>query len=124
METKKFDILDQLGKDPGFRVPENYFEQFNEQMANSLPEITITEADAHVSMWVKMRPFIYLAAIFAGVWVMITVFNMTTGSDPSKGKQAEMELKEGIMSPSTQQTASPSILNYQDSVNNNLKKKD
>ena len=34
------DILDKIGKDSGFRVPEGYFADFTKKMTESLPEKT------------------------------------------------------------------------------------
>ena len=41
MKTEKSQILDKLGKDAGFKVPEGFFEQFNQQLIDSLPDVTI-----------------------------------------------------------------------------------
>ena len=32
------DILDKIGREPGFKVPEGYFENFARQMAENLPD--------------------------------------------------------------------------------------
>ena len=65
MKTEKSQILDTLGKDSGFKVPEGFFEQFNQQLIDSLPEVQITEVDEKPSMWVRVRPYLYMAATFA-----------------------------------------------------------
>ena len=45
MKQDDSNILKNFGKDPGFKVPENFFADFNKNLADSLPEIKITEAE-------------------------------------------------------------------------------
>ncbi len=80
MKTEKSQILDKLGKDSGFKVPEGFFEQFNQQLVDSLPEVQITNVDEKPSMWVRVRPYLYMAATFAGIWAMMNVFNHFNGT--------------------------------------------
>ncbi|MBO4871430.1 MAG: hypothetical protein J5565_05555 [Muribaculaceae bacterium] len=74
MKQEESEILKQIGKDPGFKIPENYFDDFNARMMDLLPEVEITEVDNKPSLWVTVRPYIYMAAMFAGVWCMMKVF--------------------------------------------------
>lgn len=69
-----------MSKDPGFRVPDNYFNDFAEQMTKSLPEREF-KVEASPSLWLRVRPFIYMAAMFVGIWCMMKVF--TTMRDNS-----------------------------------------
>ena len=71
---EKSDILSKIGKDAGFKVPENYFSDFAEKMASSLPEQEIKPLP-EPTLWHKVRPFVYMAAMFAGVWCMMQMFN-------------------------------------------------
>ena len=73
-------LLKKYGKDPGFKVPENYFEDFNKKMAAMLPDVEITPVDIKPTMWQRVRPLVYLAAMFAGVWCMMSVFNYFNAS--------------------------------------------
>jgi hypothetical protein len=72
MEKEK-DILDRIGGKSGFRVPDNYFEQFNARMAKELPEREIPAAVVP-TRWQRLRPYVYMAAMFAGVWLMMKMF--------------------------------------------------
>ena len=76
MKREDSTILNKYGKDPGFKVPENYFDDFNKKMAAMLPDIEITPVDIKPTMWQRIKPLAYLAAMFAGVWCMMTVFNL------------------------------------------------
>ncbi|MBR1936015.1 MAG: hypothetical protein IJ835_08220 [Muribaculaceae bacterium] len=115
---QKHDILEQLGKDPGFKVPQGYFEGFTEKMIDKLPEITITDVEKPTSLWVKVRPFVYMAAMFVGVFCMITMFKMINNPAADQRK-AEAEMNSLLDKPASK-ASDPSILNYEDSVNNNL----
>lgn len=89
MKKEESKILDKLGKNPGFKVPENYFNDFNAKLLESLPEVKITE-EVKPSMWVRVRPFIYMAAMFAGVWLMMNIFSIGKSSASSEQRAAQI----------------------------------
>lgn len=93
MKTENSKILEKLGKDPGFIVPDNFFDDFNKKMAESLPEVKITEEEKP-TMWVKVRPFIYMAAMFAGVWLMMNIFSL--GKSSATGDQRAANISAGV----------------------------
>lgn len=68
------DILSQIGKDSGFKVPENYFSDFAARMAENLPEQNIKPLPKP-STWLRIRPYVYMVAMFAGIWCMMQIFN-------------------------------------------------
>lgn len=87
------DILDQvrdrgLAKpSAGMSVPDGYFEAFSEKMASMLPhrpEIenpqAVAEAHRPRTVWQKVRPYVYMAAMFAGVWCMLQMFASLSGA--------------------------------------------
>ena len=58
--------LDHLkGKQP-FRVPEGYMEGLTSRIMEGLPESPVEEAES-VSLLERIRPWLYLAAVFAGM---------------------------------------------------------
>lgn len=74
-------LLESLGRRSGMTVPEGYFEGFARKMSASLPpqpweETGDTKARVLPApgLWQKIRPYTYLAAMFAGVWLMMWVF--------------------------------------------------
>lgn len=71
------DILDRLGRRSGMTVPEGYFESFAADMMSRLPERepVNTAAALSPSLWQRVRPYAYLAAMFCGVWLMMWIFN-------------------------------------------------
>lgn len=122
MKEEASPILKKLGKDPGFKVPENYFEDFNERMAAMLPEVEITDVEQKPSLWMRVRPIVYLAAMFAGVWCMMQVFTHFPGAgDPLQNVNRmaeemgeETNTEDFIMSNGV---SDYDIYNYEDSVN-------
>lgn len=77
---EKNDILSTIGKDSGFKVPENYFSDFAEKMAKSLPDQEI-QPIPQPTRWQRVRPFVYMAAMFAGIWCMMQIFNGINSKD-------------------------------------------
>ncbi|MCM1052267.1 MAG: hypothetical protein NC349_09920 [Paenibacillus sp.] len=73
------DILDKVNRNDGMTVPDGYFDDFATRMAASLPEMEWEKPSAHVvprSFWQKVRPYVYLAAMFMGVWCMMKMFDL------------------------------------------------
>lgn len=81
---KKSDILNSIGGKSGHKVPDGYFEQFTARMVEQLPEREI-EMPEPVTTWQRLRPYLYMAAMFAGIWLMVQVF-------VAPAVQAEQEL--------------------------------
>ena len=90
MKHEESEILNKIGRDAGFRVPEGYFEDFNSRMKDMLPEVEITEVDQKPTLWVTIRPYIYMAAMFAGVWCMMKVFNVFNQNISAEQRVSEL----------------------------------
>ena len=121
MKQEDSTILNKYGKDPGFKVPENYFADFNKRMTEMLPDVEITPVDAKPTMWQRVRPLVYMAAMFAGVWCMMQVFShfTDTSSLHSVGAVAEKLINDRSNVDDFMMSGSVSdydILNYEDSV--------
>lgn len=126
MKKEQSHLLDKLGKDPGFKVPDGFFDTFNKSLADSLPEVTITEEEQNTSWWTKSRPYLYLAATFAGIWCMMQVFafmsntgidQMQRISEIASGIPNDDNADEFIMSGGA---SDYDILNYEDSIQADL----
>lgn len=120
MKNDDSTLLNKYGKDPGFKVPENYFADFNQRMAEMLPDVEITPVDAKPTMWQRLKPLVYMAAMFAGVWCMMSVFSHFSNTSSLQSIKAVAEqlyddnnVDEFIMSGSV---SDYDILNYEDSV--------
>ena len=62
--------LSQIDKRNPFTVPENYFSRLNEQIISSLPEKEIAKPKK-ISMWERVKPWVYMAAMFMGIFFTI-----------------------------------------------------
>ena len=121
MKQEDSTILNKYGKESGFKVPENYFADFNKRMADMLPDVEITPVDIKPTMWQRIKPLAYLAAMFAGVWCMMSVFSHFTSSNNLNSVRAVAEklhddksnVEEFIMSGAV---SDYDILSYEDSV--------
>lgn len=120
MKTEQPDILSQIGRRDGFKVPEGYFESFNKRMLESLPEPKLTP-QLKPGTWVRIRPYVYLAAMFAGIWCTMRIFNDLSGQGSRQGQMQAivngMQDEDNIDELMTQGSLSDyDILTYQDST--------
>lgn len=78
------DILEKVNHRDGLTVPEGFFADFNSRMAEMLPIQEWEEEKPAVepprSFWSKVRPYVYLAAMFMGVWCMMQMFSLINSS--------------------------------------------
>lgn len=65
--------LDSIEKTDPFKIPENYFEQFVAGLMSTLPDRPV-EVPAPVRLWERVQPWLYMAAMFAGIALMINLF--------------------------------------------------
>lgn len=72
--------LQQVGRMDGMTVPDGYFRGFAERMASELPDKQPAVVEMPRSLWQKTRPYIYLAAMFAGIWCMLKMFTLMSTS--------------------------------------------
>ncbi len=73
-------ILDKAGRRDGMTVPEGFFGEFVGRMSSSLPVRPEAETPVRIippkTMWERLRPYVYLAAMFAGIWCMLKMFTL------------------------------------------------
>jgi len=72
MDKKKI-LLKDISKVDPFKAPEGYFENFTNGIMSQLPDV-IKENSIKVSLWHRVRPWVYIAAMFTGVALMIRMF--------------------------------------------------
>lgn len=82
MNEKNHDILTRIDRRDGMTVPDGFFAQFAADMEGKLPYRAEAEEARWVeppkSMWQKVRTYVYLAAMFAGIWCMLKMFTLMT----------------------------------------------
>lgn len=88
-------ILNKINRKSGMTVPDNYFSDFAERMMQNLPEKEEPIIAKPPTLWQRYRPYIYLAAMFAGIWCMIKMVNLMGSSTP--GTPASFEQSEQIL---------------------------
>lgn len=81
IENKGYsDPLEKINRDSGMTVPEGYFAEFNARMVRDLPPIDFEKSGMQEAVrrtfWQRVRPYAYMAAMFAGVWCMMNMFDM------------------------------------------------
>ena len=78
-------------KSDGMTVPPGYFADLRRQMMEKLPEsqpqTPVLEMPRRSSTWEKVRAYVYMAAMFAGVWCMMQMFHLM-GSGEQAGAPA------------------------------------
>ena len=82
MDNKKILLKDIVKVDP-FKTPEGYFENFTNGIMSQLPDV-VREDPKSISMWHRVRPWVYMAAMFTGIALMIRLF---VGSPVTSGIQ-------------------------------------
>ena len=60
-------LIDRYGRKGPWTVPDGYFEAVRIDIASKLP------------VWQRVKPYVYLAAMFAGIWCMMKVFHNASG---------------------------------------------
>lgn len=66
-------LLKKIGTENPFRVPEGYFERFASDVMDRLPEKEKVEVARKPTAWEKIRPLLYMAAMFVGAMLIIRV---------------------------------------------------
>lgn len=79
------DILSKIDHQSGMTVPDNFFEDFNKRMIEALPEQSWENSSPRImprSFWSRVRPYVYMAAMFLGIWCMMKTFDLMRGDVP------------------------------------------
>ncbi|MCC8187677.1 MAG: hypothetical protein LIP08_09275 [Bacteroides sp.] len=87
-------VLRKVGTENAFKVPEGYFENLTTQVMDCLPE---KEKPAFkqktVTLWDKVKPWSYMAAMFVGAALIIRVASTDqTPMDDRMVSEAELEM--------------------------------
>ena len=72
MEKERLYKIDELEPRRPFTVPEGYFENLTQNVMASLPEQeSVYSTKIIVTPWMRIRPYLYAAAAFAGIFFCI-----------------------------------------------------
>lgn len=71
---KEENLLRKAGTDNPFGIPERYFENFTQELMNKLPDKELMPAMTEPTLWQRIKPWIYMAAMFCGIMLSVRVF--------------------------------------------------
>ncbi|MDR0413319.1 MAG: hypothetical protein LBH61_05930 [Dysgonamonadaceae bacterium] len=71
--NEKTSPLDKLKNTNAWNVPDGYFDGLTTRIMAQLPEKTAPET-APVTRWERVKPWLYMAAMFVGISLMIKLF--------------------------------------------------
>lgn len=63
------------------RVPEGYFESLELKIMEQLPAYPEAPKKVDMSIWQRVKPYVYMAAMFAGIWMMMKVFHTVSSTE-------------------------------------------
>lgn len=71
---KEDNILRKAGTSNPFRVPDHYFEDFTQELMSKLPEKESMPLMSEPTLWQRVKPWIYMTAMFCGIMLSVRVF--------------------------------------------------
>ena len=89
---KEDNILRKAGTGNPFRVPGHYFDNFTEELMGKLPEKEPLPFSAEPTLWERVKPWIYMAAMFCGIMLSVRIFVGEPQKDEFSISQAEAEM--------------------------------
>lgn len=79
---KEEEILERrFGRKDPRQVPEGYFDALVTEVMAKLPEQEQEPRYVEMTRWQKLKPYVYLAAMFAGIWLMMNIFGRVIKSE-------------------------------------------
>ncbi|ADV43525.1 hypothetical protein [Bacteroides helcogenes] len=89
-------ILKKVGTENPFRIPDGYFEGLASEVMNRLPEKekpTVLKKES--AMWAKVRPWLYMTAMFIGAALIIRMAssNRTPAVNRVANDDTDMEVE-------------------------------
>ena len=86
-----------IGTENPFRVPEGYFESLTSEVMNRLPEKekSLGAIRKESTMWERVRPWLYMTAMFIGAALIIRVASTdrTPAADRVAAEESETEME-------------------------------
>ena len=89
---KEDNILRKAGTGNPFRVPEHYFDNFTEELMGKLPEKEPLPYSTEPTLWQRVKPWVYMAAMFCGIMLSVRIFVGEPQKDEFSISQAEAEM--------------------------------
>lgn len=77
---KEEKLFEKIGRSHGMKVPEGYFDDFSRKMMDNLPAYPEAPRPRPLTTWQRVKPYVYMAAMFAGIWCMMKMFHIASQS--------------------------------------------
>lgn len=74
-------LKEKVGTKLPYSVPEGYFKSFKADLLDKLPDYPEKPKVQPLSTWQRIKPYVYLAAMFAGIWCMMQIFHRVSTAD-------------------------------------------
>ena len=71
---KEENLFRKVGTQNPFRVPDRYFEDFTQQLMSNLPEKESASYMPEVTLWQRVKPWLYMTAMFCGIMLSVRIF--------------------------------------------------
>lgn len=86
-------LLKKYGNVNPFTVPENYFDKFKNELMEKLPEKAPILPVKEISLWDRVKPWVYMAAMFCGLMLSVRIL---VGEPQTSFNSAQAEESEEI----------------------------
>lgn len=83
-------LKEKVGQNLPYTVPEGYFKSFKTKLIETLPEYPEKPVEKKLTAWQRVKPYVYLAAMFAGIWCMMQIFHRVSTPDTPSESYAYM----------------------------------
>lgn len=67
------ELLKKYGTTNPFNVPDGYFDNFSRELMNKLPEKEQVAYQENPTTWQRIKPWVYMAAMFCGLMFTVRV---------------------------------------------------
>lgn len=89
---KEDNILRKVGTKNPFQVPDQYFETVVQEVMAQLPEKAPAQPLLELTVWQRIKPWVYMAAMFCGIMLSVRIFVGEPKKDEFPISQAEAEI--------------------------------
>ena len=89
---KEDNILRKVGTKNPFQVPDHYFETVVQEVMVQLPEKAPAQPLPELTAWQRVKPWVYMAAMFCGIMLSVRIFVGEPKKDEFPISQAEAEI--------------------------------